>query len=69
MADRQAGVLPTITMRMLKAGMRALDGHDVDPDNAGALVARVYWAMDAAKPSIGFRRDDPLQFNSVGRVD
>ncbi len=46
----EGGTLPEVTMQMIRAGLMALREFDPDKEEDAALVASVYWAMDAARP-------------------
>jgi len=63
--DRAAGapekenvspVIPEITMAMLRAGEEALRAFDPEKEEDAALVAAIYWAMDAARVNCAPRK-------------
>jgi hypothetical protein len=49
-APEEKREIPEITMGMLHAGVNALRDFDPEEEEDDALVAAIYWAMDAAKP-------------------
>lgn len=48
-------VIPEITMAMLRAGEEVLRAFDPEEEEDAALVAAIYWAMDAARVNLAPR--------------